>query len=178
MIVRIAGIDPGISGAVAVIDTADVGVFVVVDISDIPTLGDAAKRELDDLSLIGWLKEFRPDHVYLENVRAMPSIPGPDGVRRAMGVVSAFKFGFVAGQIRTCVRGCKVPFTLVEPVRWKRATGLKGGLEGKEQARQTAIRLFPEAHGALNLKRHHNRAEALLIARWGILHGDHIARAA
>jgi hypothetical protein len=174
---RIAGIDPGLSGAVACIGVDD-NHLVVVDLSDIPTLGDAAKRELDDLSLIGWLKEFKPDHVYLENVRAMPSLPGADGERRSMGAVSAFKFGFVAGQIRTCVRGCKVPFTLVEPVRWKRATGLKGGLEGKEQARQAAIRLFPDAHGALNLKRHHNRAEALLLARYGILHGDHAAKEA
>src|SRR5260221_6646590 len=172
---RIAGIDPGVSGALAVIDT-DGNHLVVVDISDIPTLGDAARRDVDDLSLIGCLKDFRRDHAYVEIVRAMPSLPGADGERRSMGAVSAFKFGFVAGQIRTCVRGCKVPFTLVEPVRWKRATGLKGGLEGKEQARQTAIRLFPDAHGALNLKRHHNRAEALLLARYGILHGDHARR--
>lgn len=185
---RIAGIDPGISGACAIIQTPSIpygesypdSAQTVLDVCDIPTLGEATQREIDDLALIRWLKEFKPDHLYLELVNAMPSIPGIDKdgnktERRGMGAASAFKFGFAAGQIRTCIRGCKVPFTLVTPGKWKRLMGLKGS--DKEPSRQLAIRLFPDAHDALKRKKDTNRAEALLLARYGILHGDH-ARAA
>ena len=160
---RVAGVDPGISGALAVIEAGD-----VIDACDIPTMGDAAKREIDVLGVIGWLKHFRPDHVFIENVRAMPSLPDEAGNRRGMGAASAFKFGFAAGQLRTCVIGLKIPFSLVEPSSWKRACQLKGG--DKEAARQLAIRLYPETHTLLRYKKDHNRAEAILLARWGSIH--------
>jgi crossover junction endodeoxyribonuclease RuvC len=169
---RILGIDPGINGGLAVIQQAG-HLLQVVDLCDIPTIGDASRREINDLELIYLIKDFKPMHAYVENVRAMPSLPDGEGNRRTMGAASAFKFGFVAGQIRTCVRGCKVPLTLVEASVWKRKFALRGGLEHKEDARQAAIRWFPAAQGLMNRKRDVNRAEALLIARYGALHGDH-----
>lgn len=174
---RVAAIDPGVNGGAAVIELRDGDPLIVpLDVFDLPTLGDGAKREIDDLALIGWLKEWQPDHLYLENVWAMPSRPDAEtGERRGMGVSSAFKFGMAFGQIKTCVRGCKIPFTLVAPLKWKNTYGLKG--PDKENSRQMAIRLFPDAHQVLKLKKDANKAEALLIARYGLLHGDH-ARAA
>jgi hypothetical protein len=41
---------------------------------------------------------------------------------------------------------------------------LKGGKEGKEQARERAIELFPQCATSFNLKKHHGRAEAALLA--------------
>ena len=50
---------------------------------------------------------------------------------------------------------------LVEPSKWKRALHLNSD---KEASRQLAIQLFPHAHERLVLKKHHQRAEAMLIA--------------
>jgi hypothetical protein len=51
------------------------------------------------------------------------------------------------------------------PNVWKKAMGLKAD---KEQARLRAMQLFPTA--ALRRKKHHNRAEALLLALDGQRH--------
>ena len=179
---KIAGIDPGINGAAALIDAAYFSQapekMTVGDAIDMPTIGESTKREIDVLALVKWLKHWQPDHVYLEYVNAMPSIPGPDGKRRDMGAASAFKMGLVVGQIRTCVVGCKIPFTLVTSGKWKKAAGLSGGARNKEASRQLAMRLFPECHNLLARKRDEARAEALLIARYGVIHGSHVSRAA
>jgi hypothetical protein len=180
--VRILGIDPGISGACALIDkglsvaeqgpTPDVSDMTVRwlpdifrDVIDIPTLGNGAQREIDDLQLIRWLREVKPTHAFIEWVTAMPSIPDAAGKRRGMGAASAFKFGFAVGQIRTAVRGCQIPITLVTAAKWKKLYALKGG--DKEPSRQAAIRLFPSASHLLARKLDHQRAEAILIAAYG-----------
>lgn len=160
---RIAGIDPGLYGALAAIEGD-----LVLDAYDIPLIGDAPKQEIDVNGVIGWLKHYQPDHVFIENVRAMPSLPDKDGNRRGMGAASAFKFGFACGQLRACVVGLRIPLTLVEPAVWKRSCALKGG--DKEGARQLAIRLYPDARDLMKFKKDHQRAEAILLARWGAIH--------
>ncbi len=174
---RIMGIDPGINGGLGLLE-ADGDKLRVLDAIDMPTIGESSKREIDVLAAIKWLKHWNPDHVYLEYVNAMPSIPGANGQRRDMGAASAFKMGFIAGQIRTCVVGCKIPFTVVTSGKWKKALGLPGGAANKEASRQLALRLFPDAHNLLARKRDEARAEAILIARYGVIHGDHVSRAA
>jgi hypothetical protein len=173
----ITGIDPGINGALGLIE-ADDERMTVIDAVDMPTIGESTKREIDVLSLIGLLKKWGPDHVYLEYVNAMPSIPDGKGNRRDMGAASAFKMGFIAGQIRACIVGCKIPLTVVTSGKWKKTAGLPGGPTNKEASRQLAIRLFPAAHAFLARKRDEARAEAVLIGRYGAIHGDHSARAA
>jgi len=49
----------------------------------------------------------------------------------------------------------------VTPAKWKKHFGLSSE---KEQSRAMASKMFPEA--ALHLKKHHDRAEALLLARY------------
>jgi hypothetical protein len=163
---RIVGIDPGMTGALAVVER-DVGSKLrVVTIIDMPVMGGKrTEREVDDIALIKFLREMAPDHAFIERSQSMPDD----------GAMAAFKYGYVVGQIRACVRGCKVPFTLVAPVTWKNFHKIKkGDLVGvavKELSRHKAINLFPSAHELLRNKGHHNRAEALLIASWGYLNG-------
>jgi crossover junction endodeoxyribonuclease RuvC len=155
--VRIAGLDPGLSGAAALIEVREGLPPRFIDVIDMPTMGEATQREVDDLELIAWLKASVVDYAYLERSGAMPG----------QGVSSTFRFGFAAGQIRTCLRGCKIPFTLVAPTSWKAFYYLRG--KDKEASRQLAVRCFPDAHESLRRIRDHNRGEALLIARWGAL---------
>jgi crossover junction endodeoxyribonuclease RuvC len=171
---KICGVDPGINGGLAIIEQIGDKLRVIAT-RDMPTIGESTKREIDVLALIRWLKDSEADHLYLEYVNAMPSIPDKEtGERRGMGAASAFKFGFVAGEIRACVIGCKIPFTIITSAKWKKALGLPGGVGNKEASRQLAIRLFPDAHSLLARKRDEARAEAILIARYGVLHGDHV----
>src|SRR5262249_33911103 len=151
---RILGVDPGINGAVAVIEIVD-GIDgtapKLIDVIDIPVLGTAAKTRVDAIGLRNWIETHHPDFAGVERAGSMPR----------QGVASAFKFGRAAGVIEAVVACCGVPMVLVEPSKWKRALRLNSD---KEVSRQLAIQLFPHAHDLLALKKHHQRAEAMLIA--------------
>jgi hypothetical protein len=179
---RVVGIDPGLEGAVAVLEAAEGGKVRVVTIIDMPIIGATrSERELDDLSLIKFLRDMGPARAIIERSSPMPNKRTNKQTGEVetnnMGAVSAFKFGFVAGQIRTCVRGCRIPLILVAPVTWKTFFNLRKPNKDatiamvKEMSRQRAINSFPEAHELLRNKGHHNRAEAVLIGNWGYLNG-------
>lgn len=151
---KILGIDPGIAGAVSVIEIVD-GVDGTaprcIAAADIPVLGTAAKTRVDAIGLFNWIKTHNPDFAGVERGGSMPR----------QGVSSSFKFGRACGVIEAVVACCGIPMVLVEPSKWKRAFHLNSD---KEASRQLAIQLFPHAHDQLALKKHHQRAEAMLIA--------------
>jgi hypothetical protein len=68
------------------------------------------------------------------------------------------------GALRTVVALCNIPYQLVTPGKWKNHFRLDSD---KEKARALAIRLWPGC-GHFERKRDHGRAEAALIARYGI----------
>ena len=162
----ILGIDPGVSGACALFDqtkTPASGLRWVV--IDLPVIGDT-KREINAAALRDWLRKHSPEHAYLELVTAMPSIAvGPGGVRRGMGAAGAFRFGGVFYAIKAVLACCDVPYSLVTPQSWKKAFGLSGS--DKEKSRGLALRLFPDGAPALARKMDQNRAEAMLLAKYG-----------
>lgn len=110
--------------------------------------------------------------IVVEAVNSMPRAgpPQPCPVckkdRKALGSSSVFSMGDSTGVIRGVLAalGCSIEW--VSPNTWKRHFQLPGGRESKEVARAHAIRLFPAAD--LARKKDHNRAEAILIARWFI----------
>lgn len=146
------GIDPGLSGAVGVLSD---GRFVGVE--DIPTVlkgSGSVKYEIDASGLIRILREKCSDvdvEVALERVNAMPG----------QGVSSVFSLGDSFGCIRACVAASRLPVNYVAPQTWKKYFKLTSD---KEQSRSLAAKLFPDAE--LHLKKHADRAEALLMARW------------
>jgi hypothetical protein len=82
------------------------------------------------------------------------SLPG-------QGHASSFKFGRAVGVIEAVCQALPGPWFIVHPKRWKGDMKLNSD---KDFCRQQAIRLFPEA--PIHLKKHHNQAEALLLAEW------------
>lgn len=139
------GIDPGVSGAVAVIDT----MVDVIDIYDFSS-GKALIR------LQGLPKESR---VVLEKVGAMPK----------QGVVSTFTFGTNFGQWIGRLEALGLRFDLVAPGKWKKEmldSARKKGVDPKAASLDRARRLFPQAAYLLTRKKDHNRAEALLMAEY------------
>ena len=160
----IIGIDPGINGAAAALWPADSdGEEFISDAIDLPTMPDGKKSQIDDVALARWLTLTGATHAVIENVQAMPSIPGKDAVRRSMGAASAFRFGMAAGQIRSTCRVAGLEVILVHPQTWKGVFQLSSD---KEESRMMARAIWPGVRHLLERKKDHQRAEAMLIAKW------------
>jgi hypothetical protein len=140
---RILGIDPGVTGGIASIR----GDFISVH--DIPVAGGEINIDL----LVKIIREEEPDVAIIERASSMPK----------QGVASTFKFGIAYGTLRAVVSALEIPHHLVTPATWKKHFRLSAD---KEKSRALAIRLWPGC-GLFNLKKHHGRAEAALIARYG-----------
>jgi crossover junction endodeoxyribonuclease RuvC len=81
------------------------------------------------------------------------------------GVTSTFRFGYAAGAIAGVVAGLQLPMTFITPRMWQKAAGV-GPLP--DEARQRASQLYPATAGRLVRKKDCNRADAILIARYGL----------
>ena len=149
------GIDPGLQGAVAVL--APDGTLQALH--DTPTLKLLTRRgvrqEYDIPGLVGLLAPYRGSqgHVIIEEAQPMPG----------QGVRSMFTCGLGMGVWLGILAALALPHTRIRPQVWKKALGLS---KDKEAARLRAQQLFPTAD--LRRKKDHGRAEALLLARYGL----------
>lgn len=139
-----AGIDPGATGALALInDELD-----VLSLEDWPGDTESAAALFRSLYL-----EHHPNLVCLESVSAMPK----------QGVVSMFKLGHNLGSWQGIISAMGARHRLVRPREWQsKMFDPSTGKEPKQRSLTTARRLFPDAE--LHLKKHHGRSDALLIA--------------
>ena len=169
----VIGIDPGLTGAIAKIGHRG-EYFAVLDIPIMQRGGDQAKvmNQVNQPAMANILRDMMVAHdmneimVVTEKVASMPAVvrtPGKgEGFKIAQGGASIFSFGHTAGCIETVVAVLGFRMELVRPSEWKKAMNLKGD---KEQVRAEAIRAFPTA--PLGRLKDHNRAEALMLARYG-----------
>ena len=79
------------------------------------------------------------------------------------GTRSMFTIGYGYGLWIGVLATLQIPYTNVRPGIWKRALTLG---KDKEASRLRAMQLYPGAD--LRLKKHHGRAEALLLAAYGL----------
>lgn len=142
----IAAIDPGLAGAVALVDAT--GRLLVVD--DLPVAGTGAQRRIDAAGLAELLRHHAPSLVMVESVAAMPG----------QGVSSTFRFGQAVGAVAGVTGALGLPLHWVAPGVWKRSLRLSAD---KEQSRQRALELWPGFASRFARKADHNRAEAALI---------------
>lgn len=141
------GIDPGQTGAMAIIDPTAGGYHRVWD--------------FDDLDGLSWLKTAVIGEIsfkaVLEKVHSMPK----------QGVSSSFKFGMNFGIWRGRLEALGIPYDLVTPQKWqKEIFDSMTKTDRKTMSLDRARRLFPEMSDMLKRKKDHNRAEALLIAEY------------
>lgn len=163
---RYLGIDPGLRGAAAVIETGPrrISLLAAFDFQTFTPSGTDAQNRIDAQKLIAAIVQWMPfDGATIELVGAMPSIPDKDGKRRDMGTASVFKFGRAVGAIEACVMGCGIRPLWVMPGVWKRHFGISAD---KAVSRALAIQYFGEPHFAR--VKDGNRAEAALIARYHV----------
>jgi crossover junction endodeoxyribonuclease RuvC len=147
----ILGVDPGLTGALAIYRD---GQWVLLDM---PVAGDGKHHEINGPELCRWLREQQPDHAFVEFAAARPG----------QGVSSMFKFGVVYGATKMALAACGVPYTIITPAKWKPAVGILTGSD-KEASRLRALQLFPDEAMHLARKKDHARADAMLIAHYGI----------
>src|SRR5262252_838127 len=121
---RICDVDPGLTGAAAIIAANDGAMPELIDAIDLHV---AAKTRIDMLALRAWIETHKPDCAVIERAGSMPR----------QGVASTFKFGRATGAIEATVALCGVPMSVVEASVWKRRFGLYG--TGKESSRLLAI---------------------------------------
>jgi crossover junction endodeoxyribonuclease RuvC len=151
------GIDPGLSGAIAIISTESLKIF------DMPTMtverNGKAKRQVSAIELAEmiYLYTGKDCHVYVEKVSAMAG----------QGVTSVFSFGRSFGMIEGILAAFKMPVTFVPPATWVKAVG-RG--QGKDASRARAMELFPSDQDQFKRVKDDGRADAALIAYWGSRH--------
>ena len=168
----IVGIDPGLTGAIAVLGHR---AELLRPIEDMPVMqrgagAAAVKNQVNAAALAEYLRTVLAPYdsnevrVFIEEAQSMPAaVRGKGGVVKIIqGGASIFSTGLTAGHIEGVVAALRFPHELVRPNVWKKAVKTAST---KEQARATATRLYPEA--SLHRVKDHNRAEALLIARYG-----------
>lgn len=174
------GIDPGITGAVAVISDTLLSGDKAIEFYDTPTLqiksGKTIKNVIDIAAAVGILRKFGPTTignvcVIIEKVQAMPgkssaALAAAGESRQSMGATSAFNFGMGYGIWLGIIGALNIPYEQVHPATWK-GKMMAGMTKDKDASRSRALQLFPQAAESLKLKKHHGRADALLIAEWG-----------
>jgi crossover junction endodeoxyribonuclease RuvC len=154
---RIIGIDVGLSGAIAMMQ----GETLTGNV-DMPTVtltrNGKSKRQISIPELIAIIDEFKPDEAFIEKVFAMAG----------QGVTSVFSFGRSLGAIEGVIAARSIKATLITPQTWQKAMAVSGGKDG---ARARAMELFPYNVDYFKRKKDDGRADAALIAAWGLRHG-------
>jgi crossover junction endodeoxyribonuclease RuvC len=143
---KIFAIDPGITGAWAVLGHA--GEFLGT--GDMPRFA----KLINGVELASIVRSYAPMTVVIERVHAMPK----------QGVSSTFAFGTSYGIAIGIACGTAAALHYVTPNQWKKHFRLPSG--SKDASREKAVQLFPEAHRYFTLKKHHGRADALLLAKF------------
>lgn len=158
---KILSIDPGsVSAAWGFHEIAGSGAslldLVATECGDVPVAG----KEIDIHGFLRVLDNFKPDTAIIEKAGVFPK----------QGAVGAFNYGAGYGILRTCLAARRIPFEVVTASVWKRKMGLD---DQGETSRAAALRLYPALAADLKRKKDHNKAEALLLGRWAILHLRH-----
>lgn len=162
----ILGVDGGTSGAWALL-----GSDSSLDVIDTPTedilVSGQERARLCIPQAVAQMRIWPIDAVFFEEGREIPRV-GEDGRKRAQS--GMYPYGFCNGAQVGIAATLGLVYNIVDPSTWKRRLHLLG--KDKEASRFKAIELFgaTTSHCAFfRWKKDHNRAEAALIAYYGML---------
>lgn len=133
------GIDPGVSGGVAMLDS-DGRVQAALRMP-------STERDVLELLMPGLIASALPTRALLERVYSSPQ----------MGVVSAFTFGKGYGGLKMALAASRIPYDEIAPAKWQLVMGCRSKGD-KNTTKRRAQQLFP------NVKVTHAIADALLLA--------------
>ena len=151
---KIIGIDPGLSGAIAILENNK-----VLNVFDMPVMseGKKNKRQLNSALLSNLIKENIGNTevaIVVEQVNAMPG----------QGVTSMFNFGQTFGAIKGICAALELPIFFVRPSKWKKHFDLINS--SKDSSRTKVIEMYPKMSNLLSKKKDVNKSDAILIARF------------
>ena len=152
---KIFGIDPGLSGAIAILEKKK-----VLSLFDMPVMaeGKKNKKQLNSAQLVDIIREnsIGDDEivVVVEQVNAMPG----------QGVTSMFNFGQTFGAIKGVCAALNLPIFFVRPSKWKKYFELINS--SKDSSRTKVIEMYPSLSSQLAKKKDVNKSDAILIARY------------
>ncbi len=151
----IFGIDPGVSGAISILEDKK-----IIEVHDMPTMidGKKNKKQVNGSQVANIFKEKidtkREISVVVEHVNAMPG----------QGVTSMFNFGQSFGVIKGVCSALSLPIHFIRPTKWKKHFNLIN--TNKDASRTKVIEIYPEISSKLSRKKDSNKADAILIARY------------
>lgn len=155
----VIGVDPGMSGALSLLDPE----HKLLDVIDMPSCPKSATKNWVDANKLnvvikGWIELTGGDQLdaAVENVHAMPG----------QGVSSMFTFGHGLGIVHASLVCNSIPIHWVTPQTWKKHYSLTSE---KKVSTAKACNLYPQHTDLLVTPRGKcldGRAEAILIARY------------
>ena len=148
----IIGVDPGLTGAFALLDDEG-GIEEVIDMPITAKTSGKGNQLNAALAadIMVQLTCFPIDAVVIERVGPMPG----------QGVTSMFGFGRSLGVVEGVAASCNLPVKWVTPQKWKKHFGLIG--KDKDASRTLVIERFPTDSDLFKRKKDIGRADAVLI---------------
>ena len=169
------GVDPGRTGAIALIDGSD------LEFHDMPTFQDGKRTRIDPAIITHLMRDIRDDCeregkallVVIEKLQPLPPMGRrtatgePDGTLVGHGSIASFSLGYSFGAwVFTCA-ALQISYQLVSPQSWK-AKLLAGEPKEKDASRVAAQRFWPKQTAEpLRRKKDGGRADALWLAEYG-----------
>jgi crossover junction endodeoxyribonuclease RuvC len=154
--VRVIGIDPGATGAIALIDTDYPENTMVWDLeaSISASTKTVSGRALAERLADTWSVEC----IFVEEVHA-----------NTMSYKGNFTLGMATGIILGVCTALERPVRRIKPKEWQKDMGLSNidAVFRKDAHRARAMEMWPHLSEQLKRKKDHNRADALLIAEAG-----------
>ena len=151
------GIDPGLSGAVAALDSEGRLLWV----EDVPTMKPGKKTAYDVAGMKDLLLRSGEVTACIEQAQGMPG----------QGITSTFHIGEGFGIWRGILAALEIPLLTVRPSVWQRSMfkGVATGDTTKEKSITLAMQLFPGIDLTPGRCRRpkDGRSDAALIARYG-----------
>ena len=151
----IFGIDPGVSGAISVLENNK-----VLDAIEMPTIidGKKNKRQVNGAQVVKIIKDQKYSDkekiIIVEQVNAMPG----------QGVTSMFNFGQSFGVIKGISAALGISIYFVRPSKWKKHFDLLK--TNKDASRTKAVQIYPYISDKISKKKDSNKADAILIAKY------------
>jgi len=139
----ILGIDPGVKGAFALLDTAETRVTC----HDMPDTTAALLDLVMSLPAVAFCMIEKPFYP------------------KVIGVTNVARIADAYGSVKTALAFKGISIREVRPVEWKAALNLPAA---KSASRQMAGQIFPDDAAQWNLAKHDGRAESALIAWSGM----------
>jgi crossover junction endodeoxyribonuclease RuvC len=152
----VLGIDPGVHGALAWLDTDTRRIVRVIDMPTVKATRGKSAMDVDGRLFGGWVDAYHPHRAVVEQVSSRPRQAGQ------------FAFGTNYGRILGVLECLSIPIQHASPQKWKQEMGLRG--QDKSMSVRLAVELFPTCARLFHGERGaglDGRAEAALLAYYG-----------